>query len=81
VKDKTTLYVLYRVVNESNFDKIANAKSLKETWVILKKTYKRNNRVKQVRLQTLRVELENMRMKETEGVSKYVSCVLVLSLG
>jgi len=39
VKDKTTLYVLYRVVDESSFDKIANAKSLKESWVILKKAY------------------------------------------
>jgi len=29
VKDKTTLYVLHRAVNEFDFEKIANAKSSK----------------------------------------------------
>jgi len=74
-KDKTALYVLYRAVDESDFEKIANAMSSKEAWNILEKAYKGDNRVKQVRLQTLRSELERIRMKEDEGVAEYVSRV------
>jgi len=72
-KDKTTLYVLYQVVDESGFEKIANAMSSKEAWDILEKAYKGDNRVKQVRRQTLVGELERMRMKKDEGVAEYVS--------
>ncbi|GJZ18218.1 retrovirus-related pol polyprotein from transposon TNT 1-94 [Tanacetum coccineum] len=39
----------------------------------LEKAYKGADRVKQVRLQTLRGELEAMRMKETKGVSDYIT--------
>jgi len=36
-KDKTALYVLYRAVDESDFEKIANVMSSKEAWDILEK--------------------------------------------
>jgi len=41
----------------------------------LEKPYKGHNRVKQVRLQTLKSELESMRMEEAKGVAEYVSRV------
>jgi len=44
-KDKMTLYVLYRVVDESGFEKITNDMSSKEAWDILEKTHKGDNRV------------------------------------
>nr|KYP36116.1 hypothetical protein KK1_042794 [Cajanus cajan] len=74
-KDKAALYLLYRAVDESGFEKITNAKSSKEAWDILEKEKKGDERVKQVRLQTLRGELENMRMKEPEGVSEFITRV------
>jgi len=52
-KDKTALYMLYRTVDESNFEKITSASTSKEVWVILKKVFKGVNRVKQMHLQTL----------------------------
>jgi gag-polypeptide of LTR copia-type len=67
-KDKITLYMMYQVVNESSFEKIAGAKTSKEAWKTLEKTYKGVDRMKQVRLQTLRGEFEILRMKESEGV-------------
>ena len=75
VKDKAALYILYQTVDESSFKKIASAKSSKEVWDILEKAYKGDDRVTQVRLQTLRGKLDSMRMKETEGVAEYITRV------
>jgi len=79
VKDKATLYVLYQVVDESNFEKIANAKSSKEMWDILEKGYKKDNHVKQVRLETHIGEFESMGMKETKDVVEYTSHLVLRS--
>lgn len=75
MKDKTALYMLFRAVDESGFEKIASATTSKEAWDILANVYKGADRVKQVRLQTLRGELEGMKMKESEGVSDYITRV------
>jgi hypothetical protein len=54
VMDKMTLYILYQGVNEVGFKKIAATTSTKEAWGILLTTFKGVDRVKQIRLQTLR---------------------------
>jgi predicted GNAT family acetyltransferase len=72
-KDKTALYMLFRAVDESGFEKIAGSTTSKEAWDTLKKAYEGADRVKQVRLQTLRGELERMQMKESETVSDYIT--------
>ncbi|GKD07240.1 hypothetical protein Tco_1186925 [Tanacetum coccineum] len=59
----------------ARFEKIAEATTSKEAWDKLEKVYKGADRVKQARLQTLRGELEAMKMKETEGVSDYITRV------
>jgi gag-polypeptide of LTR copia-type len=46
-KDKTALYMLFRAVDESGFEKIAGATTSKEAWDILEKVFKETNRVKQ----------------------------------
>ncbi|KAG6516650.1 hypothetical protein ZIOFF_027119 [Zingiber officinale] len=74
-KDKAALYLLYRAVDESGFEKIANAKSSKVAWDTLEKTNKGDEQLKQVRLQTLRGDLENMRMKESESISEFITRV------
>ena len=74
-KDKTALYMLFRAVDESAFEKIAGSTTSKEAWDTLEKAFKGADRVKQVRLQTLRGELERMKMKETESVSDYITRV------
>jgi gag-polypeptide of LTR copia-type len=65
----------FRAVDESGFEKIASATTSKEVWDILEKVFKGTDRVKQVRLQTLRGELESMKMKESESVSDYITRV------
>ena len=74
-KDKVALYILFRAVDESGFEKIARAITSKEAWDILGKVFKGADRVEQVRLQTLRGELESMKMKETESLSDYITRV------
>ena len=74
-KDQTALYMLFRAVDESGFEKIASATTSKETWDTFKKVFKGTDRVKQVRLQTLCGELESMKMKESVYVSDYITRV------
>jgi hypothetical protein len=66
VVDKTTLYILYQGVDEVGFEKVAGATTSKEAWRILQTTYKIVDRVKQIRLQTLRCEFEMLRMNNTK---------------
>nr|GEY06582.1 retrovirus-related Pol polyprotein from transposon TNT 1-94 [Tanacetum cinerariifolium] len=73
MKAKTTFYLLFESVDESGFEKIVGASTAKQAWDTLEKGYKCVDRVKQVRIQTLHGELEAMRMKETEGVSDYIT--------
>ncbi|KAJ3692026.1 hypothetical protein LUZ60_012376 [Juncus effusus] len=75
MNDKTALYMLFQAVDESDFEKIASAVTGKEAWDTLQNVFKGTDRVKQVRLQTLRGELECMKMKESEGVSDYITRV------
>jgi len=69
------MYMLYGAIDEFDFEKIENANLSKEAWDILEKISKGDNPVKQVRLQTLKGELESMRIKEAERATKYVSRV------
>ena len=64
-KDKATLYMLFWVVDESGFEKIARAITSKEAWDTLEKVFKETDRVKQVCLHALHGELVGMKMKES----------------
>jgi len=64
--------MLFQAVDESGFKKIVSATTSKEAWNSLGKVFKGADRVKQVRLQTLRGKLESMKMKESESVSDYI---------
>jgi gag-polypeptide of LTR copia-type len=72
VADKMNLYILYQGVDEVGFEKVAEVITSKEAWGILQTTYKEADRVKQIRLQTLRDEFEMLRMNNTERVSDYI---------
>ncbi|XP_017406406.1 uncharacterized protein LOC108319694 [Vigna angularis] len=74
-RDGSALYFIYNPVDESGFEKIANAKSAKEAWEILEVAYKGNNRVRQVRIQALIGESEQLKMEPKEHITKYITRV------
>ena len=65
-------------MNEDTFETIANAKTSKEAWDKLQSTHRGADRVKKVRLQTLRGESESLQMKETEVIAEYHTKVMAV---
>lgn len=64
-KDKKALFLIYQAVDENIFERISSSESSKEAWDMLYKSYRGEEKVKIVRLQTLRCEFDNLKMKET----------------
>lgn len=71
-KDMTALHYLFQALDESDFEKISNATSQKRHMRNYE-SFKGADRVKQVRLQTRRGELESIQVKESESVFDYIT--------
>lgn len=70
-KDMRALFIIHQCVNPANFEKIAAAKTSKEAWDILNKSYDGVAKLKKVKLQTLRRQYEALRMEKSETISKF----------
>lgn len=62
-------------MDKADFEKIEKVASWKEVWEIMEIEYRGNNRVKQVLLQTLNEEFENLNMEDKERVIEYITQV------
>ncbi|XP_020586292.1 uncharacterized protein LOC110028686 [Phalaenopsis equestris] len=74
-RDKKALFLIYQALDEDGFEKISSATSAKLAWKKLEVSYKGEEKVKKVRLQTLRSQFDVLHMKEGELVSDYFSRV------
>lgn len=74
-KDCKAAYCIQTTVDSTNFDRISHAETSKEAWDILVKYYEGREKVKVVKLQTLRRQYELLQMGEDEKIGRYVSKV------
>src|SRR4051812_39383731 len=70
--------MLFRLIDESGFEKIVGSTTSKEAWDTLGKVFEEADQMKQVRLQTLRGELERMQMKESETIYDYITHIQIV---
>ena len=70
-KDAKALSYIQQGVSPDIFSRIMGANKAKEAWEILQKEFQGNLKVKNVTLQTLRRELENLRMSDGESIQDY----------
>ncbi|XP_022855208.1 uncharacterized protein LOC111376481 [Olea europaea var. sylvestris] len=71
--DQHAFSIIHMGIDEAMFEKIASSTKAKEAWEILENNFKGIEKVKKVRLQILRGELESLHMKESESVFDYVA--------
>lgn len=71
------LYHLQASMGTAIFPRIASCTSAKDAWEALKQGFQGSTQIKQVRLQTLKRDFENLKMREEENVGDY--CVRVKS--
>lgn len=74
-KDCKVVYCIQPAVDSENFDKISHAESTKEACDILGKYYEEGEKVKVIKLQTLRWQFELLHMGVNEKITGYVEGV------
>ncbi|GAV71886.1 UBN2 domain-containing protein [Cephalotus follicularis] len=70
-KDQNTLYAIFEAVKNTIFEQISSAETAKEAWDILQKSYKGDDQVKRVQLQTLTGYFEFLHMNDSETIYAY----------
>ncbi|XP_039119567.1 uncharacterized protein LOC120255849 [Dioscorea cayenensis subsp. rotundata] len=76
-RDAKALCLIQQVVDGSNLDYIAEAKSAYEAWEILRKHCQGMSKVLFMRIQALRQSFETLQMGDDEGVQEYISLGLL----
>ena len=72
-RDANALYAIQQAVGDANFSRIMGASSAKEAWDLLKEEFQGTEKVRAVKRQTLRRDLENLKMKDSEIIKNYYS--------
>ncbi|KAK3000462.1 hypothetical protein RJ639_021063 [Escallonia herrerae] len=77
-KDASALSLIQRNVTDPIFPRIMRVESAKEAWETLRNEFQGDHKVRAIKLQSLRKDLENMKMKEDESLKDYSSRFLEL---
>ncbi|KAL4376377.1 hypothetical protein GQ457_02G040520 [Hibiscus cannabinus] len=73
MKDARALSHIINCVSDTIFPKIMRASSAKEAWRLLQKEFHGDEKIRNIRLNTLRSQYDNMKMKENEDIKGYTS--------
>ncbi|XP_070032220.1 uncharacterized protein [Nicotiana tomentosiformis] len=74
-KDQQTLTLIHQYLDDAIFEKVADATTSKKAWEILQNSLQGVDKVRKVKLQTLRIDFEVLKIKESEYISNYCSKV------
>jgi len=72
-KDCKALFLIQQSLDEANFERISKTVSSKEAWDILSKYHEGDNKVKLIKLQSLRRRFELKQMEDNHKISEYIS--------
>ena len=72
-KDADVLSKIQSRISDSIFPRIMRASVSKEAWDILQQEFQGNDKVRAVKLQSLRRDFENIKMKENESMNEFYS--------
>ncbi|WVY89239.1 hypothetical protein V8G54_034753 [Vigna mungo] len=78
-KDDKALLIIHQCVDDTNFEKIQNDVSTREAWNILVRCHSGGEKVKKVRLQTLRRQYEHMEMEDSDRVSEFFNRLIIVA--
>ncbi|XP_022637950.1 uncharacterized protein LOC111241870 [Vigna radiata var. radiata] len=78
-KDNKALFILHQCVYDTYFKKIQYVVTAREAWNILLRCHARGEKIKKVRLQTLRRQYELLQMEECDQVGEYFNKVVALT--
>lgn len=72
------MFLIHRYVNPNIFEKIVEKETNNEAWDTLKKLYGGDEKLKKVKIQSLRKQYENSQMKDGETVPEFFSKMVAL---
>ncbi|XP_024642175.1 uncharacterized protein [Medicago truncatula] len=78
-KDCKGLCILHQCMNQAIFKKIARSESSKAAWDVLANSYASDQKLKKVRLKTLRRQHEMIGMKENEKIVDFFTIIQTMS--
>ena len=73
------LFLIHQCVDPSIFEKIIDEDTAKGAWHTLKKFYGGDKKLKKVKVQGLKKQYENTKMKEDESITKFSSRLVLLT--
>ena len=68
MQDAKTLYLIQNTLANSIFPRILRVDTVKEAWEILQQEFQGDSKVRSTKLQSLRGDFENLKMKKGNGV-------------
>ncbi|XP_019416446.1 PREDICTED: uncharacterized protein LOC109327744 [Lupinus angustifolius] len=78
-KDNKAIFLIHQRVDDIHFEKIQNATTSKGAWDILIRSHEGGDKIKKVKLQTLRRQYELLHMEECGRIGEYFTKVLTIT--